>query len=107
MDWEVYVKYGNKNYKLDAEIIHQSNQIMRIKVHGNSRHIILENDYPYLQLRGSNKAINWKLRDAGILDVRDEKNAALIAHIISNLDYQIKGTGQKHIDRINQLKGKQ
>jgi hypothetical protein len=106
MDWQVYVRYGNTNFILDAEIIYQSNQIMRIKVHGNSSYIILENDYPFLLLKNSNKAINWKIKDKGFLNTDNEKDAALVAHIISNLNYQIKGTGQKHLDRINGLRAK-
>jgi hypothetical protein len=107
MDWEVNIKYGNTRYKLDAEKIYESAQVMRIKVHGNSGYIILENDYPFLVFKGSKKAIKWKLKDEGFLDIKSEKDTALVAHIISDLDYQIKGTGKKYFDRVNNLKGKQ
>lgn len=66
MDWEVNIKYGNTRYTLEAEKIYKSDQIMRIKFKGKYSYIILENDYPFLLFKNSNKAIKWKLKMKGL-----------------------------------------
>lgn len=47
-----------------------------------------------------------EIEDEGFIDIRSTKDVELVAHIISDLDYQIKGKAQKYLDRIIQLKAK-
>ena len=49
MDWEIKVKYGKSSFVLQAEKVYESAQIMRIKVYGKKGHVLLENNYPFLQ----------------------------------------------------------
>jgi len=106
MDWKVQARYKGRRYLLDAEIVYHSDQVMRIKVHGHSGFILFENDYPFLRLKNSNKAIKWKLKNEGFADIRDKDDAELIAGIIRNLEYQLKGKDKELQDRINHLMAK-
>lgn len=91
MDWEIQVKYGNTDFTLEAEKVYESSQIMRIKVYGKTNYILLENDYPFLFAKGSKRAVKWKVRYSDF-DSRDvQKDAKLIADIISRLDRELKG----------------
>jgi len=90
MDWEIKVKFAGNTFTLRAEKVYESAQIMRIKINGSKGHIILENDYPFLQATHSKKAIKWKVRE-GRLDGKDkEQEAQLIVDIIHLLEDKIK-----------------
>ena len=95
MDWELKIKYGSTTFTLPAEKVYESNQIMRIKVYGNKGYILLENDYPYLQHTQSKKAVKWKVRESTIANSLNPKDAQLIAEIITELDYLVKGKHTK------------
>lgn len=106
MDWEVRAYYKGKGYTLPAEKVYESNQVMRIKVYGKKDFILLENDYPFLLFKNSKKAIKWKLKNEGFIDMQCVEDCELVAGIIRNLEYQLKGKGQQIQDRINHLRAK-
>ena len=105
MDWEIKVKYGNSAFKLQAEKVYESAQIMRIKVHGNKGHLLLENNYPFLQFSKSNKAINWKVKESFFDTYGNEQNAQLIGDIIHLLENIIKGKNKlSYVEHIKNSK---
>ena len=97
MDWQIKVQYAGKPHILQGETVYASAQIMRIKVYGKKDYILLENDYPFIQSTGSKKAVKWKVKKGASPNQFTPEEAQLIASIISELDYQVKG---KH-NRIN------
>ena len=105
MDWEIKVKYGNSAFKLQAEKVYQSTQIMRIKVYGNKGHILLENNYPLLQFNRSNKAISWKVKESYFTTWGNQQNAQLIVDIIHLLEDIVKGKNNlSHMEHIKNSK---
>ncbi len=106
MDWEVTVTYKRKNYLLAAEKIYESAQVMRIKVYGRKGFIVLENDYPFLISKGSKRALKWKLKEEGFLDMKTEEDCQLVANIISSLEYLLKDKDADFRSRMNHLKRK-
>ncbi|MFZ1528245.1 MAG: hypothetical protein WAT19_05830 [Ferruginibacter sp.] len=87
--WELYIYYGAKDYKLKADLEYHSSQIMRIRVHGKQSSILLENNYPLLQLAKSKKGIQWKIREGGFVK-SSEKDSRLLMHIMEELERIIK-----------------
>ena len=106
MDWEIYIKYKTTAFKLEAEKVYESDQIMRIKVHGKKDFILLENDYPFILFKKSKKAIKWKLKNEGFINLQSKEDCDLVAGIIRKLEYQLKGKDKALADRINHLKAK-
>lgn len=106
MDWELRIRYGNKTHILPAEIVYESLQIMRIKVHGKESYVLLETNYPFILSQGSKKAINWKIRECGFLNSDKPEDMTLLAQIMSELEYQMKGKAQNLLARIEHLKKK-
>lgn len=102
MDWEIKVKYGKSSFVLQAEKVYESTQIMRIKVYGKKGHILLENNYPFLQFSKSNKAISWKVKESYFTTYGNEQNAQLIVDIIHLLEDLIKG--KNHLSHIEHIK---
>ena len=89
MEWTLYITYGVTPFELKAELVYESNQIMRIAVHGKKSKIILENNYPIIRITNSKKAMQWKLRE-GFLKNGDSKDARLLTAIIQELESNIK-----------------
>jgi hypothetical protein len=106
MDWVVYIKYKGTAFKLEAEKVYESDQIMRIKVYGKKDFILLENDYPFILFNNSKKAIKWKLKTEGFIDMQCKEECELVAGIIRKLEYQLKGKDKAIADHINHLKSK-
>ena len=90
-DYQIHVHYGNAEFDLQAKIEYHTNQIMRIRVYGKTNSLLLENNYPLLQLVNSKKAIQWKLREGSFTSDDRRKDAALLLNIISQLEREIKG----------------
>jgi hypothetical protein len=82
MTWELNI--GGRTIKADLE--YHSAQIMRIRVHGQFRTILLETNYPIVT---GKKPIKWKLRE-GELHGDAKQAAATLATIIQQLEYFIK-----------------
>lgn len=91
MDWQVYIQYKGRQHTLQAEKVYESNQVMRIKVYGKKNFILLENDYPFLLFKNSKKAIKWKLKKEGFVDIQSVEHCELVAGIIRKLEYKLKG----------------
>jgi hypothetical protein len=89
MEWQLHITYGLKSYTLQTVLEYHSNQIMRIRVNGSKRSLLLENNYPLLRLQKSKKGIQWKIRE-GSLDAGSEKNSRLLMEIMEQLEYIIK-----------------
>lgn len=87
-EWELNISYGLKNHKLKAVVEYESAQIMRIRVHGKDRSLLLENDYPLVQF--GKKAIKWKLRE-GKFDTDAKTAADLLTAIMNQLEQFMKG----------------
>lgn len=105
MNWELKVKYAGKVFKLNSEIVYHSSQIMRIKVQGNKGHILLENNYPLLQLKNSKKVISWKVKESYFDAYGDKQKAQLIAEIITQLEYYVKGK-HNEASNVDYMRGK-
>jgi hypothetical protein len=106
MDWEVKAHYKGRGYMLQAEKVYESDHVMRIKVYGKTDFILLENDYPFLLFKNSKKAIKWKLKNEGFINMQCVEDCELVAGIIRNLEYLLKGKDQRLQDRINHLMAK-
>lgn len=106
MDWEVYIQYKGATHKLLAEKVYESNQVMRIKVYGKTNFILLENDYPFILFKNSKKAIKWKLKNEGFIDMQCVEDCELVAGIIRKLEYQLKGKDKALADSVNHLRAK-
>lgn len=87
--WDINLTYGLKSYTLKAEQEYCSNQIMRIRVFGKFSTLLLENNFPYLQLTNSKKGIKWKLKEGKLLD-NGAKSAQLFSRILTELEYKLK-----------------
>lgn len=85
MEWELSIRFKTSYFNLKAVLEYKSNQIIRIRVHGTKRTLLLETDMPLAKLAGSKKAIKWKLRE-GSFDTSDADTAALLANIINQLE---------------------
>jgi hypothetical protein len=106
MDWQVQAYYKGKNYNLAAEKVYESDQVMRIKVYGKKDFILLENDYPFILFKNSKKAIKWKLKNEGFVNMQCVEDCELVAAIIRNLEYQLKGKNKDLANRIDHLMSK-
>ena len=106
MDWTINVRYKTTEFALDAEKVYESDQIMRVKVHGRIGFILLENDYPFLIFTSSKKAIKWKLKNEGLVDLQSKEDCELVAEIIRKLEAKIKGKDQAIQDYINHIQAK-
>ena len=89
MEWNLNITYGRKPYSLKATVEYHSTQIMRIRVNGNTRSLLLENNYPLVQSTKAKKAIQWKIRE-GFLDDDNPANTRLMLEIMEQLEYCIK-----------------
>jgi len=83
--WDLNIRYGTKLLKLKAEAIYESNQVQRIRIKGKNRSITLQNNYPFLLLKGSKaKALQWKMIEGSMSD------AQLLMNIIQEMESIIK-----------------
>lgn len=88
-DYVIHIKYGAKTHTLKATIEYESAQIMRIRVQGNQRSILLETNYPVAQL-SKGKAIKWQIKE-GRFDMNDSRTARMLMDIFAQLEYYLKG----------------
>ena len=89
MLWDLHITYGATPFTLKADLEYHSNQIMRIRVHGTKSSLLLENDYPALQLTKSKKGVKWKIRE-GAMNEGTEKTSRLLMNIMEQLEGIIK-----------------
>ncbi len=89
MEWELKITYKLKPYALKAEVEYKSNNIMRIRVNGTKRTLLLENNYPAIRIANSKRGVNWKIRE-GSLDNPDERVTELFRDIIEQLEFLMK-----------------
>lgn len=89
MEWDLHITYGLKPYSLKATVEYHSNQIMRIRVNGITRSLLLENNYPLLRLAKTKKGIQWKIRE-GFLDKANPDSSRLMLQIMDQLEHLIK-----------------
>ena len=89
MEWDLHITYGLKPFTLKCVVEYHSNQIMRIRVNGSKRSLLLENNYPFLNQTNSKKGIQWKIRE-GYIDNEGEKSSRLMLEIMKQLEYFIK-----------------
>jgi len=61
MEQPLKIYYKSKILNLRCETVYQSDQITRVKVWGRNRHIVLQNNIPYLNATGKKGKVNWKL----------------------------------------------
>ena len=89
MEWNLNITYGRKPYSLKATVEYHSTQIMRIRVNGKTRSLLLENNYPLLQAAKTKKSMQWKIRE-GFLDDDNPSSNRLMLEIMEQLEYCIK-----------------
>ena len=89
MEWNLHITYGLKTYTLKVAVEYHSNQIMRIRVNGITRSILLENNYPLLCSTKTKKGIQWKIRE-GFLDTANPASSRLMLQIMEQLERLIK-----------------
>lgn len=88
-EFTLHVTHRLKDYQLKATIEYESNQIMRIRLLGTKRSLLLENNYPLLKNSNSKKGIQWKIRE-GQFDIKDEYDSRLLMRVFELLEYEIK-----------------
>jgi len=88
-EWELNITYDLKPYKLKAILEYHSSQIMRIRVHGTKSSLLLENNYPIIQVARGKKGIQWKIRE-GAMSEGNEKTARLLTTIMEYLEKYLK-----------------
>jgi hypothetical protein len=59
--WLLRLTFKQKATDLAAEVVYESNQILRIKVFGNNRAIVLQVNYPLVKASRFKKRWSWKL----------------------------------------------
>lgn len=96
MEWELNITYILKKYKLKAVLEYHSAQIMRVRVVGMKRSLLLENDWPVLQKSRSTRGMKWKLRE-GSFDEVSADSSALMLNIMYQLEYLIKKDYPKNL----------
>jgi hypothetical protein len=89
IEWELYITYDTKPYKLKAALEYHSSQIMRIRVHGIKSTLLLENDYPTIKASNGKRGIKWKIRE-GQVPGDNKATARLLIDIFEKLEYHIK-----------------
>ena len=89
MEWNLHITYGLKLYSLKATVEYHSNQIMRIRVNGITRSILLENNFPLQRSAKAKKGIQWKIRE-GFLDTANPATSRLMLQIMEQLERLIK-----------------
>lgn len=92
-EFTLNVTHRLKDYKLKATVEYESNQIMRIRLLGTKRSLLLENNYPILRNTNSKKGIQWKIRQ-GQFDMKDEHDSRLLMRIFELLEYEVKNTSK-------------
>jgi hypothetical protein len=88
MEWILQISYGKKHYELKSVIEYHSNQIMRIRVHGSTSTLLLENNYP-LTLIAKKRAIKWQIKE-GNINTGNAKTSRMLTEIIKQLEHLIK-----------------
>jgi hypothetical protein len=88
MEWILQISYGKKHYELKSVLVYHSNQILRIRVHGEKSTLLLENNYP-LMLIAKKRGIKWQIKE-GSMNKGTEKTSRLLLEIIKQLEYCIK-----------------
>jgi hypothetical protein len=89
IEWDLYLTYDTKPYKLKAILEYHSSQIMRIRVHGIKSTLLLENDYPIIKAANGKRGIKWKIRE-GQLSGDNKATARLLIDIFEQLERNIK-----------------
>ena len=89
MNWDLHISYDGKPYSLKADVEYESAQIMRIRVTGKHSSMLLETNFPLVQL-AKGKAIRWKIREGGFIST-GAKEARLLTDIMERLEYYLKG----------------
>lgn len=87
--WELPIRYHSQVHLLKAEEVYHSEQVMRIRVHGKTSSILLENNYPLLRKLKSKKGIKWQLRE-GRFQADGKESSELLMNILKQLEYLIK-----------------
>ena len=88
-EFEILIRYGNSQKPTKAVIEYESSQIMRIRIHGRERSILLETNFPMIQ-HARGKAMTWKLRE-GYFNENNSQTAAMLSDIMHQLEDYLKG----------------
>jgi hypothetical protein len=89
MEWIIQVRYNSRSHKIRCVLEYHSNQIMRIRVYGSKSTLLLENNYPMVQVSKSTQGVKWKIRE-GKIEYKPEESSWLLTQIMENLEYVIK-----------------
>ncbi|MFT3680714.1 MAG: hypothetical protein QM791_23735 [Ferruginibacter sp.] len=89
MEWDLHISYKLKTFKLKAVLEFESAQIMRIRVHGQTSTLLLENNFPLIKAAGGKKGLNWKIKE-GSLGASDQDKAQLMTDILEQLEIYLK-----------------
>lgn len=89
IEWELYLSYKRSKFKQKATVEYSSRQVMRIRVHGSSATLLLQNDYPAIRFANSKKGVKWKIRE-GALTMVDKESTRLLVDIFSQLEFLMK-----------------
>lgn len=81
-EWTLSIHYKGAYRDIKAEVIYESAQIQRIKIHGSKSTITLQNNYPMAKL--SKKGIQWKLIDGNPNDPR------FFTELLQKLEREVK-----------------
>ena len=87
--YTVHVEYRLKKYDLKAVVEYESQSIMRIRVLGMTRSLLLENNWPGIKATGSKRGIKWQIKE-GYLNENGPATARLVMDIFTGLEYWLK-----------------
>ncbi|MDX1936660.1 MAG: hypothetical protein SFU21_06070, partial [Flavihumibacter sp.] len=78
---------------------YHSNQIMRIRVYGSKSTLLLENNYPIIQVSKGTQGVKWKIKE-GNIEFKPEESSWLLTQIMENLEHAIKKDFPKSNGRL-------
>ncbi len=85
MVFSIRVHTSLKTYKLNGEVIYDSDQLQRVRVTGKNGSIVLQNNRPFLLSKGlKSKRVHWTLKEGQI------NNVYFLSRLIEELDRYFK-----------------
>jgi hypothetical protein len=81
-EYTINIFYHGKHRDIKAEVIYESAQIQRIKVHGSKTSITLQNNYPMAKM--GKRGIQWKLIDGNPNDPK------FFTELLQKLEQEVK-----------------
>lgn len=90
VEWEFTLIYKARPYKLKAVVEYISKQILRIRVYGTKKSLLLQTNYSEIYFRKSQRgAIRWYIKEGAFTEGTPESTRLWI-DIYTRLEYLLK-----------------